>query len=38
MSEEIKVQPPHPIPCPENPIIRTFYQTPKLLYRWDWVR
>ena len=38
MSEEIKVQPPHPIPYPENPIIRTFYRTPKLLYRWDWVR
>ena len=33
MSEENKVQPPHPIPYPENPIIRTFYRTPILLYR-----
>ena len=33
MTEEIKAQPPHPIPYPENPIIRTFYRTPILLYR-----
>jgi deazaflavin-dependent oxidoreductase (nitroreductase family) len=33
MTEEIKVQPPHPIPYPENPIVRTLYRTPILLYR-----
>ncbi len=33
MSDEIKVQPPHPIPYPENAIIRTFYRTPILFYR-----
>jgi len=33
MTEEINVQPPHPIPYPDNPIIRKLYRTPILLYR-----
>lgn len=33
MTEDILVQPPHPIPYPDNPIVRTFYRTPILLYR-----
>ena len=33
MIVETKVEPPHPIPYPDNPIIRTLYRTPILLYR-----
>lgn len=33
MTEEMKIQSPHPIPYPEHPIIRRIYRTPLLLYR-----
>ena len=33
MLVETKVEPPHPIPYPDNPIIRKLYRTPILLYR-----
>lgn len=33
MTAEIKIQPPHPIPYPDNPITRKLYKTPILLYR-----
>ena len=33
MTNEVKVQPPHPIPYPDSPIMRNLYKTPILLYR-----
>jgi deazaflavin-dependent oxidoreductase (nitroreductase family) len=33
MIEKMKIQPPHPIPYPDNPIMRKLYKTPILLYR-----
>ncbi len=33
MTEKMKVQPPHPIPYPDNPIVQRLYKTPILLYR-----
>jgi len=33
MIEEIKAQPPHPVPDPENPFIHAFYRIPILPYR-----
>jgi deazaflavin-dependent oxidoreductase (nitroreductase family) len=33
MTDEMKIQPPHPIPYPDNPIMRKLYKTPILLYR-----
>ncbi len=33
MTEGIKIQPPHPIPYPDNPFLRRLYKTPILLYR-----